>query len=104
MEQEPSRSEPDLADHDRLGALLPDHPAYVIYTSGSTGRPKGVLVTHRGIPNLAADYVRRQRLLPDSRLLAFASPSFDASVAEFWPTWLVERLPGAGSCGGPGPG
>nr|AGF91768.1 peptide synthetase-3 [Streptomyces sp. WAC 01420] len=89
VEREPSRSEPNLDDHDRLSPLLPDHPAYVIYTSGSTGRPKGVLVTHRGIPNLAADYARRQRLLPESRLLAFASPSFDASVAEFWPIWLA---------------
>ncbi|MCI3928109.1 non-ribosomal peptide synthetase [Streptomyces sp. AN091965] len=89
VEREPSRSEPNLDDHDRLSPLLPDHPAYVIYTSGSTGRPKGVLVTHRGIPNLAADYVRRQRQRPDSRLLAFASPSFDASVAEFWPIWLA---------------
>ncbi|MGY5135868.1 AMP-binding protein, partial [Streptomyces nigrescens] len=87
--REPYRSEPNLDDHDRLSPLLPDHPAYVIYTSGSTGRPKGVLVTHRGIPNLAADYVRRQRQLPHSRLLAFASPSFDASVAEFWPIWLA---------------
>ena len=82
-------SEPNLDDRDRLGPLLPGHPAYVIYTSGSTGRPKGVVVTHRGIPNLAADYVRRQRLLPDSRLLAFASPSFDAAVAEFWPMWVA---------------
>jgi nonribosomal peptide synthetase CepK len=90
--REPGRSEPNLDDRDRLGPLLPSHPAYVIYTSGSTGQPKGVVVTHRGIPNLAADYVRRQRLLPDSRLLAFASPSFDAAVAEFWPIWL------AGAC------
>ncbi|WP_452039178.1 amino acid adenylation domain-containing protein [Amycolatopsis samaneae] len=82
-------AEPDLDDEDRLAPLLPGHPAYVIYTSGSTGRPKGVVVTHRGIPNLAADYVRRQRLRPDSRLLAFASPSFDAAVAEFWPMWLA---------------
>jgi nonribosomal peptide synthetase CepK len=89
VEREPVRSEPDLADRDRLGPLLPDHPAYVIYTSGSTGRPKGVLVTHRGIPNLAVDYVRRQKLGPESRLLAFASPSFDAAVAEFWPIWLA---------------
>jgi nonribosomal peptide synthetase CepK len=83
---------PDLADRDRLEPLRAHHPAYVIYTSGSTGRPKGVVVTHRGIPHLAADYMRRQRLGPDSRLLAFASPSFDASVAEFWPTWA------AGAC------
>jgi nonribosomal peptide synthetase CepK len=84
--------EPNLDDRDRISPLLPNHPAYVIFTSGSTGQPKGVVVTHRGIPNLAADYVSRQNLVPDSRLLAFASPSFDAAVAEFWPIWL------AGAC------
>lgn len=87
--REPGRSTPNLDDRDRLSPLLPHHPAYVIFTSGSTGQPKGVVVTHRGIPNLAADYVHRQNLLPDSRLLAFASPSFDAAVAEFWPIWLA---------------
>src|SRR6185436_2167290 len=37
----------------------PQHPAYVIYTSGSTGTPKGVVVTHGGIPNLAAVQIDR---------------------------------------------
>ncbi|MFD6285591.1 non-ribosomal peptide synthase/polyketide synthase [Streptomyces sp. NPDC060205] len=69
-------------DADRLRPLDLDDPAYVIYTSGSTGTPKGVMVTHRGLAAFAAAEAAHYRVAPGDRVLAFATPSFDASVLE----------------------
>ncbi|MEV7548725.1 amino acid adenylation domain-containing protein [Amycolatopsis sp. NPDC089917] len=67
----------------------PDSAAYLIYTSGSTGRPKGVLVPHRGVPDLVAMFAESVRSGPGSRVLLFASPSFDVSLAELSTQLLV---------------
>ena len=65
------------------GLLCPCMRRYVIYTSrGPTGRPKGVVVSHAGLESLMVSHAERCAVGAGSRVLQFASVSFDASVWE----------------------
>ena len=78
--------QPDTA---MTARAAPGDVAYVIYTSGSTGRPKGVQVEHRSVCNLAQAQSRLFGVKAGSRVLQFASLSFDASVSEIVVTLTV---------------
>ncbi|MBS9438350.1 amino acid adenylation domain-containing protein [Photorhabdus noenieputensis] len=74
---------PDQLNNNPLVPLLTSrHLAYVIYTSGSTGTPKGVMIEHRGLVNLIQEKIIQFDIHSASRMLQFASFSFDASVWE----------------------
>jgi novobiocin biosynthesis protein NovH len=93
----------DVTEDERGGALDAANLAYVIYTSGSTGRPKGVALTGAGLPALAAAKVATMRVTEDSRVLQFASPSFDAYLTELLATFTAGAtlvVPGPGTLAG----
>ncbi|RPK57833.1 Novobiocin biosynthesis protein H [Streptomyces sp. ADI96-02] len=76
----------DVAQHERLAELRPDHLMYVIYTSGSTGTPKGVAVPHEGVRDMAATQAAVLGAGPGDRVLQWASICFDAA---FWDVTLA---------------
>lgn len=61
-----------------------DDSAYVIYTSGSSGKPKGVEVSHKNCVNMVENEHIIFKPTVEDNVLQFASPSFDASIAEIF--------------------
>ncbi|OGM44001.1 nonribosomal peptide synthase [Aspergillus bombycis] len=63
--------------------VQPTNPVFMIFTSGSTGKPKGIIVQHNSVCTVAAQHGEGLGFGgPGSRVLQFASYTFDVSMGE----------------------
>ncbi|KAF4468446.1 non-ribosomal peptide synthetase [Fusarium albosuccineum] len=69
--------------------VKPSNPAYVIFTSGTTGLPKGTIIEHGAFTTGGTAHAKAIKMTSTSRVLQFASHTFDASVMEILSTLLV---------------
>jgi amino acid adenylation domain-containing protein/non-ribosomal peptide synthase protein (TIGR01720 family) len=60
----------------------PENAAFIVFTSGSTGKPKGVVIEHRGFCTMAHYQLPQILLDSDSRVLQFATHTFDICLFE----------------------
>jgi len=67
-------------------SVQPHNAVFVIFTSGSTGRPKGVVLDHSAIVTSAEAHGSKIGLNRDTRMLQFASYTFDNSLEEMFTT------------------
>jgi amino acid adenylation domain-containing protein len=69
--------------------VTPENAVYVIYTSGSTGNPKGAIIEHQAYSTSALECATALHIDDSSRVLQFASYSFDVSIQEILATLIV---------------
>ncbi|KAK4985318.1 NRPS protein [Elasticomyces elasticus] len=62
------------------------HAAWVVYTSGSTGLPKGVILQHSALCTSIQSHGAAFGVGPYSRVLQFASHTFDVTIQEVFTT------------------
>jgi amino acid adenylation domain-containing protein len=73
-----------LLERPACTSVAPHNPCFVIFTSGSTGRPKGVVLEHSAIVTSAEAHGSKIGLGQGSRMLQFASYTFDNSLEEMF--------------------
>ena len=80
----------DLSEGAGEGAdISPADLFIILYTSGSTGIPKGVMLEHRNLVACIDWYIRYYSLHGDSRVAAYASFGFAASLMDIYPILCV---------------
>ncbi|KAK4169038.1 hypothetical protein QBC43DRAFT_356593 [Cladorrhinum sp. PSN259] len=67
-----------------LPSVTPTNAAFIIFTSGSTGTPKGVVLEHDAMAGSLSALASRFGITEKSRVLQFASCTFDASIMEIF--------------------
>lgn len=72
-----------------ISPAQPSNPAYIIFTSGTTGKPKGTVVEHGAFSTGALAHAAAMFMHRESRVLQFASYTFDASIMETLSCLLV---------------
>ncbi|KAF2267152.1 acetyl-CoA synthetase-like protein [Lojkania enalia] len=63
-------------------------PAYAFFTSGSTGKPKGAVINHYSFVSSSAAFAPAMGISGSSRVLQFASYTFDACLIEIISTLM----------------
>lgn len=66
--------------------VRPDDLFIMLYTSGSTGVPKGCMIEHRNVLAFALSHSEISSITPESRVAAYASYGFDASLMDTYGT------------------
>lgn len=88
LEDDFAKSLPTV-DADACSEVQPHNAAFVIFTSGSTGTPKGVVLEHHSMSTNCQAYGKALRMDETSRVLQFATYTFDASIFDMCAALLL---------------